>query len=62
MASIFNFNNIYTDVWPLDPNGNPIFSMLIQANDDMVSQIVDNVYGEQPYFSTVAENPDYNRE
>ena len=60
--SIFNFNRVYTeDVWPNDENGEPIFSMLIQNNDDFTSSIVDNVYGEQPYFSTIGQNPEYNR-
>lgn len=59
---MFDFSNVYATVWPTDPNsGEPIFSLIIQANQDMESSIIDNVYGDQPYFSTVAQNPDYNR-
>ena len=57
--AIFNFNRVYgEDIWPTG-----IFSKVIQDNqvmDDMYRN--HNIYGEQLYWSTVAQNPDYNRE
>lgn len=59
---MFDFSNVYALVWPTDPDTNePIFSLIIQANQDMEGTIVDNVYGNQPYFSTAIQDPDHNR-
>lgn len=57
--ALFNFNRVYTeDVWPTG-----IFSKIIQDNTVMDDQYANNnVYGDQLYWSTVAQNPDYNRE
>lgn len=56
--ALFNFNRVYSEeVWPMD-----VFSKIIQDNqimDDQYKEI--NVYGDQEYWSTVAQNPDYNR-
>lgn len=57
-----NFDNVYTEVWPTDPiTGEPIFSMIIQANQDMEASIIDNVYGEQEMWSAIAQDPELNR-
>ena len=53
-SSLFNFDSVY----PISE----IFSKVIQDNDEMNAQYTDfNVYGDQPYWSTIAQNPDYNR-
>lgn len=56
--AIFNFDRVYTEeVWPSD-----IFSKIIQNNEEIDAQYRDyNVYGDQLYWSTVAQNPDFNR-
>lgn len=57
-----NFANVYDGVWPTDPEtGDPIFSLIIQANQDMEGSIIDNVYGDQQWFSRVAQDPYLNR-
>lgn len=39
-----------------------IFSKIIQDNDSMNNEYTNiNVYGQQDFWSTVAQNPDYNR-
>lgn len=56
MSSLFNFDCVYDN-----SSGN--FSKIIQDNDDMNQEYANNnVYaGQQDYWSTVAQNPDYNR-
>lgn len=56
--ALFNFNRVYTEqVWPTG-----IFSKVIQNNVEMDSQYRDyNVFGDQEYWSTIAQNPEYNR-
>ena len=55
--SIFTMSNIYTAVWPEGK-----FSKLIEYNDEVVASMnTDNIYGDQQYWSTIAQNPDYNR-
>lgn len=56
--AIFNFDRVYSEeVWPMD-----VFSQIIQNNETMDEQYREiNVYGDQEYWSTVAQNPDYNR-
>lgn len=58
--AIFNFSRVYSnEVWPMD-----VFSKLIQDNQEMDDQYRNHRPGEynQPYWSTVAQNPDYNRD
>lgn len=56
MSSLFNFDCVYDN-----SSGN--FSKIIQDNDNMNQEYANiNVYdGQQDYWSTVAQNPDYNR-
>lgn len=56
--SLFNFNRVYSEqVWP-----SGIFSKIIQNNTDIDEQYQEyNVYGDQLYWSTIAQNPEYNR-
>lgn len=67
MSSLFNFTNVYSEVWP-QIDGVPQFSQIIQNNSDFEEVIPDNIYsevwpqiGDAPQFSAVAQNPDYNR-
>ncbi len=56
--SLFSMSCVYTpEVWPSDK-----FSKIIQYNDDIEALYEGyNVYGDQEYWSTVAQNPVYNR-
>ena len=55
MSSLFNFDCVYD-------NSSEIFSKIIQDNESMNNEYTDqNVYGQQDFWSTVAQNPEYNR-
>lgn len=54
---IFDTVNVYDGVWPVGEDGNPIFSKIVQDNLDFEQSFVDNIYGDQEYFSTIGQNP-----
>ena len=56
--SIFNMNRVYSpEVWP---DGK--FSKIIEYNDELEALYEGyNVFGDQQYWSTIAQNPEYNR-
>lgn len=59
---MFDFSNVYDGVWPTTESGDPMFSLIIQDNEPFHEAIIDNVYGDQEYFSTVAQDPDHQRQ